>query len=107
MNSATVLGEFGNLLDPYIKAINSPPTNEFILDGTETSFATIPKAISLPTPGTKDPFVPGKGNLVARKLTETHAEPMQVMAKINWIARRPTPKGGLARSSRRPGNWPL
>ncbi|KAL8759049.1 MAG: hypothetical protein Q9184_003738 [Pyrenodesmia sp. 2 TL-2023] len=62
VNSATVLGEFGNLLDPYIKAINSPPANEFKHDGTETWFATVPKAIGLPTPGTKEPFVPGKGN---------------------------------------------
>ncbi|KAL8923165.1 MAG: hypothetical protein Q9208_004728 [Pyrenodesmia sp. 3 TL-2023] len=61
VNSATVLGEFGNLLDPYIKAINSPPAGEFKPDETETSYATVPKAIGLPTPGTEQPWAPGKG----------------------------------------------
>lgn len=51
VNSATVLGEFGNLLDPYIKAINSPPPSEFGDDVTEMSFATVAKAI-----GTENQF---------------------------------------------------
>ncbi|KAI4230203.1 MAG: hypothetical protein LQ349_006282 [Xanthoria aureola] len=63
INSATVLGEYGNLLDPYIKAINSPPSNEFQPDETETSFPTVPKAVGLPTPGMVEPsWGPGKGN---------------------------------------------
>ncbi|KAL8903126.1 MAG: hypothetical protein Q9207_004129 [Kuettlingeria erythrocarpa] len=47
VNSATVLGEFGNLLDPYVTAINNPPTSELPNDMTEVSFATVPKAIGI------------------------------------------------------------